>query len=142
MNEYLDINREYARILQFYSQQSHFLDEGEYDSWSKTFTEDGVFVFNNTATKGREMLFESAKTNNEKSSFLRRRHYIQSIYIKNTTLDFKGEVRFEVAGYALVVTTLPNGTVSIQSHSMFDTVAKNGSSYLVAERKIYSDRQQ
>lgn len=131
----------YVHLLSFYAVQSHYLDSCAFEQWSQTFVPEGTFQIGDILVRGRKEIRRSAERSHQDllPRILRRRHNIGSIVSVNETSKLQDRDSFSVGAYALVISTLRDGSVVTKSTFMLDNLILEKGNLMIVSREVYRD---
>jgi actinorhodin biosynthesis protein ActVIA len=133
-------HRLYAEVMQHQAVQMHALDAGKFEEYAATFTEDGVFRHTpgREPARGREDIVRELHEFHERFADdpVQRRHVFTMLAVEQ-----HADAVIQADFYALVLTTRPDGSLTVGPHcTVRDLLVRDGSGLLTSSRWVDHDR--
>ncbi len=123
---------DYIAIYQLLARYNHVFDSGDYEGWSKCFTEDGKFQGRAGAFVGRQALAAYAKEAIARGTY---RHLTGNIYIEPSP----GGAEAVVSSHMIYYTVDDRGPKIELSARQVDRIVKRDGGWLIRERLLTVD---
>ena len=129
----------YTEVQHFYARQMQALDEGRWEEFAATFTEDGLFqhALDLPPARTRPGILAEVRRFHERFAEdpVRRRHWFNHV-----ALDPRPDGSIDATVYALVLTTRPGGHPLAHPSSLLrDVLVREGGGLLTRSRRIVHD---